>query len=115
MKLMNRLFIAPALALAIGTVYADTSTSNKGKAAMEKNAYPSAPKQDEERTQAHSQPGVPDPRGIKPRKKTEADVKNKSGKSGASVGSSPPARHNAATVKDGNKARVDGDRDVPTR
>jgi hypothetical protein len=91
MKLVNRLFIAPALALAVGTVYADTSSSNQGKTTMEKNAYPSAPKQDEERTQAHSQPDVPDTRSIKPRKKTEANVKNKTSKSGASVGSSPPA------------------------
>jgi hypothetical protein len=48
---------ASALALAVVPAYADTTSSNKDRATMERKASPSAPKQDEERAEAH---GIPD-------------------------------------------------------
>ncbi len=51
-----------AAAFAVGSAYADTKTTNKGsKAEVEGKASPAAPKTDEERTHAHSQPDVPHP------------------------------------------------------
>lgn len=70
--------------LAMSAAHADTRNSDKGAAVMEHKASPSNPvKQDEERTEAHSQPDTPHPTASSPRAK--------SGKKGsASTGSSAP-------------------------
>ena len=82
-----------ALALAVSTAYADTRNSDKDAAVMEHKASPSNPtKQDEERTEAHSQPDTPHPTRTSPRAKAK--------KGSASTGSSAPTE----------KARPDQDR-----
>jgi len=54
--------VLAASALAVGSAYADTETTNKAsKAEVERKASPAAPKTDEERTHSHSQPDVPHP------------------------------------------------------
>jgi len=59
MKLATTTFAA-LIAFCAGYAAADTANSNKGSASMEQQASPSNPvKQDEERTEAHSQPDVP--------------------------------------------------------
>jgi len=96
MKLMISLFSAAAFAAAFGA-QADTRSSDGDKRAAERKASPSAPKQDEEQAEAHSQPNNPHPQ-------------KKGG--GASTGSSAPA----AKVEDGaareqafRKLDLDGD------
>jgi hypothetical protein len=78
-------FAIPALltaaTLCAGYAVADTANSNNSSASMERQASPSNPvKQDEERTEAHSQPDVP---------RTGADAQPPS--ENASQGASSPA------------------------
>jgi len=57
---MNIVLITLLLPLSAGYALADTTSSDKQPATMEQQASPSNPvKQDEERTEAHSQPQVP--------------------------------------------------------
>jgi hypothetical protein len=92
---------AASLALATGTSYADTRSSDQDKATMEHKASPSNPtKQDEEQAEAHGQPDTPHatggtssagsskPRAAKPAKKKEKD--NSSGGSSSPSSSSTP-------------------------
>ncbi|HEX2567246.1 MAG TPA: peptidoglycan-binding domain-containing protein [Burkholderiales bacterium] len=71
------------LALGAGPAAADTANSNGSAAAMEHQASPSNPvKQDEERTEAHSQPDVPQSGATAQQQPGAAD--------GASAGASAP-------------------------
>jgi hypothetical protein len=98
--------------------YPDTRSSEKDRTSLERSASPSNPvKQDEERTQAHSQPGVPhDAGGATPRathkaKPRSATSKKKSAKESASTGSSAPS--SSATQSERDRAfkvlDIDGD------
>jgi hypothetical protein len=59
---LAKYLVFTAAALAVGSAYADTKTTNRAsKAEVERKASPAAPKTDEERTQTHSQPDVPHP------------------------------------------------------
>jgi hypothetical protein len=72
-----RSVLCAALALAVSSVYADTTS--KSKPAEQRDASPSAPvKQDEERTVPHSQPDVPHAGGTEPRNTQQADPQSAS-------------------------------------
>lgn len=59
---LAKYLVFTATALAVGSAYADTRTTNRAsKAEVQRKASPAAPKTDEERTQTHSQPDVPHP------------------------------------------------------
>jgi hypothetical protein len=73
--------------------FADTRNSEKDKTTMERNTSPSASKkQEEEHTEAHSQPDNPNAGGTTPRNTTKAKPKAKPKKGeSSSSGSSAPA------------------------
>jgi hypothetical protein len=108
-----------ALALIVANAYADTRSSEKDRTAMEHSASPSNPvKQDEERTEAHSQPDTPHAGGTTPRdtrkaKPGTATSKKKAAKESASTGSSAPSAATAALREERDKAfkalDLDGD------
>src|SRR3954471_18802695 len=107
--------VLAALALAAAPALADTRTSDQDKATQEQKAKPSHPvKQDEETTEAHSQPGVAESARAPARKKA-ANAKDKSR---ASTGSSAPIpeTRDATDPRSGidleqafRKADIDGD------
>jgi hypothetical protein len=110
---------ALAAVLATAAAYADTSSSDKGRTTMEQKASPSNPvKQDEERTEAHSQPDVPNAGGTTqrntkkaaPKKSSEAkkDKDKSKDKSSSSSGSSAPAM-DAVTEQRFKALDIDGD------
>jgi hypothetical protein len=111
-----------ALAVALATAaHADTRNSDKGRTTMEQKASPSNPvKQDEERTEAHSQPDVPNAGGTTPRNTKKAAPKKSSDakkdkdkskdKSSSSGGSSAPSPAMDAVAEKRFKALdIDGD------
>jgi hypothetical protein len=66
---LAKYLVLTAAALAVGSAYADTTTTNRAsKAEVERKASPAAPKTDEERTHPHSQPDVPHPTETSARK-----------------------------------------------
>ena len=101
MKLTPSILLAAAsLALAAGTAYADTRSSDGDKATMERKASPANPtKQDEEQAEAHGQPDSPHATGgnagtaskgsSKPRKPAEKKGKSSSGSSSPSSANEP--------------------------
>ena len=101
-----------------GNAYPDTRNSNQDRATMERKASPSTEgKQDEERTQAHSQPDTPHASGATPNtgekaKPRTAAAKKKAPKESSSAGSSAPSS-NAALTAEHDKAfkalDIDGD------
>ena len=90
--------VLAALALAAGPALADTRTSDQDKTTQEQRAKPSHPnKQDEETTEAHSQPETPMARsrarkgtGCSEQAKARKSREAKDTKAGASAGSSAP-------------------------
>lgn len=79
---LAKYLVLTAAALAVGSAYADTTTTNNAsKAETERKASPAAPKTDEERTHPHSQPDVPHPTQTSARK----------GEAGASPGATAPS------------------------
>lgn len=96
---------APALA--------DTRDSNKDKTSMERGRSPSAEgKQQEEHTEAHSQPDVPHPGGTTPRNTTKSKSKAKAGKKeSSSTGASRPALDEQGEL-DFKKHDLDGDGEI---
>jgi hypothetical protein len=100
MKLLNTLvaLASAASVLAIGVAHADTTTSNKDKATMERKASPTAKKSDEERAEAsQGQPDTPHPGGTTPRNTTKKAPSSKPApavkgkKESSSTGSSAPS------------------------
>jgi hypothetical protein len=89
-----------ALLLPFSAAFADTTSSDQHPSAMEQQASPSNPvKQDEERTEAHSQPDVP---------KTSADAQPPSGD--ASQGASSPASDSSSVKGFDQPKRPDANR-----
>jgi hypothetical protein len=92
MKYASTIILASAAALAAAGALADTRSSDKSKTTMEERASPSHPtKQDEERTEAHSQPDVPHAGGTTPRTTDKSKGKSSRGsdsKKGKDKGSS---------------------------
>jgi hypothetical protein len=84
------MIFAPLIALGAGDATADTTRSNQGAATMEQHASPSNPtKQDEERTEAHSQPDVPHSGGAAQGSSSAAPAQGNEG-GNASEGASRP-------------------------
>lgn len=103
--------LAGALALAAGPALADT-TSRSEKQKMESGASPSNPvKQDEERTQAHSQPDVPYSTGGSSQKQKAKTPKKarKSEKASSSAGATAPAQRDPARDLAFKSFDIDGD------
>ena len=100
------------------SAFSDTRSSDKGSTTMERRASPSADgKQDEERTEAHSQPDTPHAGGTTPRTTQKArpgtatSKKKDKQKESSSAGSSAPS--SAEAMGDREKAfkalDIDGD------
>jgi hypothetical protein len=87
MKFATAALSAAALGLVLAAAaHADTRSSNS-KGTLEGKASPSAPKQDEEQAEVHSQPDNPHPGGTTPHTTTKA----KRGTSSQSKGEKPTA------------------------
>jgi hypothetical protein len=117
MNLARTIVLASAAALGAAAAHADTRSSDEGKATMERKASPAAPgKQDEERTQSHSQPDVPTaggttPGASKPKAKKSSDAKKKD-KTSSSTGSNAPAAEPALDAVSEQRFKaldIDGD------
>ena len=91
---MKILILAFASAVLSTPALADTRNSNKDKATMEEEASPStAGRQQEEQTEAHSQPDNPHPGGTTPRNTTKSKSRSKAKagkKESSSTGASRP-------------------------
>src|SRR5512142_1446855 len=100
-----------------GNAYPDTRNSNQDRATMERKASPSTEgKQDEERTEAHSQPDTPHAAGTTPHatkaKPRTAAAKKKAPKESSSTGSSAPSSSAASTAEHDKAFKaldIDGD------
>ena len=108
MKRSITVISAALMALGAGYVAADTTSSEKSAPAMEQGASPANPtKQEEERTQAHSQPEVPQASGGAQESGTQGSPKNgpvQDGASGnATEGASAPSAALPST-KQANRA-----------
>src|SRR3954464_8969964 len=116
MKFATAALSAAALGLILAAAaHADTRSSND-KATLEGKASPSAPKQDEEQAEVHSQPDNPHPGGTTPRTTTKAKPGSSSqskgekpaGDKSSSAGSSAPAQ-DAQKEAAFKKLDLDGD------